>query len=70
VKIPRWVHRVWARVFGYFWMPCSECGEMYGGHEWKVGAAVHEETGLGVCPRCDPIVHARNMAEIRRRLGQ
>ena len=68
MKFPRWVHRVWARVFGYFWSPCPECGEMFGGHEWRA-VAVHEKTGLGVCPRCEQVVHARNMAEIRRRLS-
>ena len=31
--LPRWVHRVRARLGGYFWLPCPECGRMFGGHE-------------------------------------
>ena len=29
----RWFHRAWAHFFGYFWIPCPVCGEMFGGHE-------------------------------------
>lgn len=34
-RLPRWMHRMWARTWGYFWRPCSECGRPYGGHEWR-----------------------------------
>lgn len=29
----RFPNRVWAWLCGYFWLPCPECGEMFGGHE-------------------------------------
>jgi len=65
--LPAWVHQTWAWVAGYFWLPCPECGEMFGGHETaRDGASVD---GLLVCRRCGPEVTARNIAEINRRLG-
>jgi hypothetical protein len=33
VSLPRWVHRLYAFVAGYFWLPCPVCGRMFGGHE-------------------------------------
>ncbi len=35
-RYPRTLNRVWACVFGYFWLSCSypDCGRMFGGHEW------------------------------------
>jgi hypothetical protein len=29
----RWLSRLYAAVFGYFWMPCPVCGRFFGGHE-------------------------------------
>ena len=29
----RWLHHIRARLTGYFWMPCPNCGRMFGGHE-------------------------------------
>lgn len=33
--MPRWIHKLYAYVMGYFWLPCPSprCGEMFGGHE-------------------------------------
>lgn len=47
---PRWVQRVYARVFGYFWAPCREWG------------GVHVNTAEGsfvVCRVCGPKWAAR-----------
>lgn len=30
---PRWVHRVYAFVRGFYWLPCPGCGNYMGGHE-------------------------------------
>lgn len=30
---PRWFAHLWARLFGYFWIPCPVCGEEFGGQE-------------------------------------
>ncbi len=71
LRRPRWVQRVWARVFGYFWAPCPECGQMYGGHETargRVHVYVPEKDGsFVVCRRCGPVVSAR---EWQRFLGR
>ena len=32
-RLPRWLNRIYARVFGYFWFPCPICGRDFGGHE-------------------------------------
>jgi hypothetical protein len=29
----RRLNRIYAFLFGYFWLPCPACGEMFGGHE-------------------------------------
>ena len=31
--MPRWLHRLYSELLGYFWLPCPLCGEMFGGHE-------------------------------------
>lgn len=57
----RWLHRWYAAVGGFFWLPCPLCGVHFGGHEWRpVGgrlASVPDPCGpsnmsVGICPRC------------------
>ena len=31
---PRWIQKLWANIFSYFWKPCPLCGKYFGGHEW------------------------------------
>lgn len=31
--MPRWAHRLYAHLLGYFWKACPGCGRMFGGHE-------------------------------------
>lgn len=33
---PRWMHRTYAALAGYFWLPCPTCGRHFGGHEWDL----------------------------------
>jgi hypothetical protein len=33
MRLPRWVHRLYAWALGYFWRPCPACGVKFGGHE-------------------------------------
>lgn len=52
---PRWLWHFLAWTQGYFWMPCSRCGRMFGGNEW--GGSVwwpekHYSGGSGCCPWC------------------
>lgn len=61
----RWAHKLYANFFGYFWLPCPICGEMFGGHEWRDPNAVlwkSEGGGEGVCQKCVPEAAARNKA--------
>ena len=60
--LPRWLHRFYAWLGGYFWLPCHLCGRNTGGHEWKdrngLSSSVTTEvrpggrTGKGICPAC------------------
>lgn len=55
LRFPRWLHRLYARAFGYFWLPCDLCGTMSGGHEWKGLACYLRREGdeKGICPACE-----------------
>jgi len=39
-RLPRWINRIYARVFGYFWIPCPICGRDFGGHECGKGTLI------------------------------
>lgn len=48
-----------AALLGYFWAPCTLCGQMYGGHEWrdydgKSSSIETDRPGIsqGICPDC------------------
>ena len=58
--LPRRFNQWYAESFGYFWLPCSECGYIFGGHEWLLWSK-HESsipdyekrgTSHGICPNC------------------
>jgi hypothetical protein len=49
---PRWLHREYARVAGYFWLPCSRCNRMFGGHETGGTDWVTDARGWCTCWRC------------------
>jgi len=57
VRRPRWLHRLYARVFGYFWLPCPLCLKPFGGHEWGdrnglPAQALIDGELVGICPDC------------------
>jgi len=54
MKLPRVIHRIYANLMGYFWLPCPLCRRMFGGHEWLPGNTLQESLseGRGVCPDC------------------
>ena len=31
----RLYHKLYAKLFHYYWLPCPVCGKFYGGHEVK-----------------------------------
>lgn len=47
----RLLHKLYAFIFGYFWLPCPKCGRYFGGHE-KHGGIIWNEPGKGVI-MCD-----------------
>ena len=56
----RRVHRAYARLAGFFWLPCPLCGREFGGHEF--GDDVPDPMkgpghGLAICSQC---TRARN----------
>jgi hypothetical protein len=64
-----WIHHLWATVWGYFWLPCPNCGRMFGGHE--VGARMQKDCysnyGLATCsdPECVRDVEINNARILR-----
>ena len=57
---PRWMHRLYAFVAGYFWRPCPICGRKFGGHEWAADLMTSLHSGVGVCPNCAGVARRRN----------
>ena len=51
----RFLHRCYAWMFGYFWLPCPACGKYFGGHESPIGAGIIKDgIGFMVCKSCAP----------------
>lgn len=49
----RWLHRAFAQLMGYFWLPCPLCAAYFGGHEvHHAGVLQTPNTGKAVCPNC------------------
>lgn len=52
--IPRLLHKAYAMLNGYFWLPCPRCGRMFGGHETSPFSDTELVDGRSmiVCPKC------------------
>lgn len=63
----RILHKWYAKITGYFWLPCVLCGKEFGGHEWrdidglpsmiqteedKVHSTTSVTRSTGICPNC------------------
>ena len=75
----RWrrLNKLIADTFGYFWRPCTLCGQMYGGHEWKdidgkvSYITIYKEVtpygcwaeGVGICPECIRLGKGRGISD-------
>jgi hypothetical protein len=63
-----WLERLKASLGGYFWLPCPNCGRMFGGQEGRRGEVLwnREIPGKGLMTCSDPVckaqVRARNKA--------
>lgn len=62
MKLPRWSHKLYAKTFGYFWLPCPICGEYFGGHEVKYGtpSVPVGRRARTVCPKQECASEAMN----------
>jgi hypothetical protein len=60
--IPRAASKLYADLFGYFWVPCPVCGTDFGGQEWRdvdghlpsipTGNTGYMGMSEGICPGC------------------
>lgn len=41
----RFFNKIYAHMFGYFWLSCPKCGKMFGGHEAGT-TSVPKDSGL------------------------
>lgn len=50
----RLFNKIYAKLFGYFWLPCPICEQYFGGHEWLIGTFNFPSSikGKGICPDC------------------
>jgi len=50
---PRVLHKLYAYLHSYFWLPCPVCGKEFGGHEWNKGTLMTaHDRGVGTCDDC------------------
>lgn len=64
MKTNRLLNQIYAFLKGYWWLPCSLCGDYYGAHE-RAKAPLMESpcSGISVCKDCatEANVHTRLM---------
>lgn len=49
----RYLNKLYANIFQYFWLPCESCGQNFGGHEWRdIDGKSSAIDGKGICPDC------------------
>jgi len=60
----RWFQKIYAILFGYFWLPCPICGKYFGGHEWQdnnyTALQISQYEGNAVCINCTEKAIKRN----------
>ena len=57
---------LYASMFGYFWLPCPLCNEMFGGHEKKGSLYTSLSSGVCVCKNCKPLADKKNSENIEK----
>lgn len=66
--IPRWLIRLDAFLFGFFWLPCPVCLRPFSGREWKTDNTIYPGggcNGFGVCSSaCRNYYNTINLAMI------
>jgi len=52
-RLPRWIHKTYAFLLGYFWGACEICPRNFGGHEWRdINGHVSCKNDRAICPAC------------------
>lgn len=59
----RLFNRLWAMLWGYFWLPCPLCGRMFGGHETARNGWTSR--GTMVCKKCEQAVIEQNRKDFK-----
>jgi hypothetical protein len=52
--MPQFIHKAYAWIMGYFWLPCKKCGHYFGGHQiyfWSGRIRIGKDV-FTVCPQC------------------
>lgn len=57
---PRLFQFLYAKLFGYFWLPCPICGKNFGGHEKHGSLMTSWDGGIMTCPDCAEEAEHRN----------
>ena len=52
MNILRFFNKIYAIIFGYFWLPCPICGEYFGGHEESGTLYISYIEGESTCKNC------------------
>lgn len=62
-----WIEHWKAILGGYFWLPCPNCGRMFGGQEGKHGEVLwnRDLAGNGLITCADPVCRAQVRARNR-----
>jgi hypothetical protein len=63
----RWLNKLYASIFGYFWLPCPICGEYFGGHEWLDGHDLYysAHSAKGVCYKKECYEKSKQRSKIK-----
>jgi hypothetical protein len=62
-RLPRFIHRWWAKINGYFWIRCPICQRYFGGHENNPISLIDQKNkGWMICrdPACTEKAKKRN----------
>lgn len=60
MKFPQFCHKIYAKLNGYFWLPCPICNEFFGGHENMAFLATDWYHGVQVCSNCEGVAKRFN----------
>jgi len=61
MRLPRFVHWIYAHQTGHFWLPCPICKKNFGGHEASETSLMETpSSGKLVCKNCTELARQMN----------